>query len=212
MPLSAPLELELHLARRKIPDLSGWRCLEVGGSGGSIATWLAARVVPSGHVLVTDIEPRFLDSLKLPSTEVRRHNVATDPLPESAFDLVHARLVPVHLPEREKVAGGKVLALEVKLDKPLPPESTVFARVRPESVSQLILMSSATSDDSTRTKITVKATLPNVVVPGKWRLEDIFISLPGTNIWQPLEHNQLTFDVQGKQFPIPQKAEVSVAK
>jgi hypothetical protein len=45
---------------------------------------------------------------------------------------------------------------------------------------------------------------------GGWRI--IFISLPGTNGSQPLEHNQLTFEVQGKQFPIPQKAEVSVAK
>jgi hypothetical protein len=35
-------------------------------------------------------------------------------------------------PESE-IAGGKVLALEVKLDKPLPPDTTVFARVRPES-------------------------------------------------------------------------------
>ena len=38
----------------------GWRCLEVGGGGGSIAAWLSDRVGPTGHVLATDLDPRFL--------------------------------------------------------------------------------------------------------------------------------------------------------
>jgi SAM-dependent methyltransferase len=42
---------------------------------------------------------------------VRRHDIATDPLPEAAFDLVHARLVLGHLPEREKALGHMVAAL-----------------------------------------------------------------------------------------------------
>ena len=42
---------------------AGWQCLEVGGGGGSIAAWLARRVGPSGRVLVTDIDPRFLAAL-----------------------------------------------------------------------------------------------------------------------------------------------------
>ncbi|MDQ6907521.1 MAG: SAM-dependent methyltransferase, partial [Chloroflexota bacterium] len=42
---------------------SGWHCLEVGGGSGSIATWLADRVGDTGHVLVTDIDPRFLVTL-----------------------------------------------------------------------------------------------------------------------------------------------------
>ena len=29
---------------------TGWHCLEVGGGGGSIAAWLAARVGPAGRV------------------------------------------------------------------------------------------------------------------------------------------------------------------
>lgn len=79
----------------------GWRCLEVGAGGGSIATWLADRVGCAGHVLVTDIGPRFLNALAAaghPHVEVRRHDVAADPLPEGAFDLIHARLVLLHIP------------------------------------------------------------------------------------------------------------------
>ena len=90
----------------------GWRCLEVGGGSGSIATWLADRVGPTGRVLVTDIDPRFLETLKLPNLEVRRHNIVSDPLPEKAFDLVHARLVLIHLSERDKVLKRMVAALK----------------------------------------------------------------------------------------------------
>ena len=90
----------------------GWHCLEVGGGGGSIAAWLAARVAPTGHVLVTDIDTRFLETLQLPRTEVRRHDVATDPLPESTFDLVHSRLVLQHVDRRETALARMVAALK----------------------------------------------------------------------------------------------------
>jgi len=99
-----------HLGDRGIQ--AGWRCLEVGGGGGSIARWLSERVGPTGHVLVTDIDTRFLETLNLPNIEVRRHNIASDPLPEGAFDLVHARLVLMHLPERERVLARLVAALK----------------------------------------------------------------------------------------------------
>ena len=99
---------------RQLEDVGvspGFHCLEVGG-GGSIAAWLAARVAPTGHVLVTDIDPRFLESMNLPHTEVIRHDIATDPLPEAAFDLIHSRLVLVHVAEREKALARMVAALK----------------------------------------------------------------------------------------------------
>ena len=99
-----------HLRDRGVAP--GWRCLEVGGGSGSIASWLADRVGPTGHVLVTDIDPRFLESLQLPNLEVRRHDIASDPLPKAAFDLVHARLVLLHLPEREKALARMIEALK----------------------------------------------------------------------------------------------------
>jgi SAM-dependent methyltransferase len=99
-----------HLEQRGIS--SGWHCLEVGGGGGSIAVWLAARVAPAGRVLVTDIDPRFLESLQSPNLEVRRHDIVNDPLPEAAFDLIHSRLVLLHVPEREKALARMVAALK----------------------------------------------------------------------------------------------------
>jgi ubiquinone/menaquinone biosynthesis C-methylase UbiE len=99
-----------HLEDRGVCE--GWRCLEVGGGGGSITSWLANRVGVSGHVIVTDIDPRFLEPLEAQNIEVRKHNIVSDPLPDSAFDLIHARLVLIHLPEREKVLARLVSALK----------------------------------------------------------------------------------------------------
>ncbi|MPY93072.1 MAG: methyltransferase domain-containing protein [Acidimicrobiia bacterium] len=85
----------------------GWRCLEVGAGGGSIAAWLAERVGPGGEVLATDVSTRHLDALQLANLEVREHDILGDPLPDAHFDLVHARLVAEHLGRRslERMVG-----------------------------------------------------------------------------------------------------------
>ncbi len=90
----------------------GWQCLEIGGGSGSIGRWLADRVGPEGHVLATDIDPRFLAKSDRANLEVRRHDVTTDPLPESAFDLIHARLVLIHVPQRDAALDRLVRALK----------------------------------------------------------------------------------------------------
>jgi ubiquinone/menaquinone biosynthesis C-methylase UbiE len=100
-----------HLERTGIGE--GWHCLEIGGGGGSIADWLAQKVSPSGYVLTTDIDPRFLDALrdrKQANFEVRRHDIAADPLPANAFDLIHERLVLLHVPQREQALRNIVTA------------------------------------------------------------------------------------------------------
>jgi ubiquinone/menaquinone biosynthesis C-methylase UbiE len=91
---------------------SGWQCLEIGGGGGSITSWLAARVGSTGRVVATDIDPRFLKALNHPHVEVWQHNIVSDPLPEAAFDLVHARLVLIHVPQREEVLRRMISALK----------------------------------------------------------------------------------------------------
>ena len=70
----------------------GWMCLEVGGGGGSIARWLGEKVGADGHVVVTDINPRWLD-IQAANVELRRHDIVSDELPEHAFDLIHVHHV-----------------------------------------------------------------------------------------------------------------------
>jgi SAM-dependent methyltransferase len=64
-----------------------------------VPAWLAAQVGTAGRVLATDIDPRWLSNT--PGVEVVRHDVAADPPPDGPFDLVHARLLLVHLRDRE---------------------------------------------------------------------------------------------------------------
>jgi SAM-dependent methyltransferase len=91
---------------------TGWECLEVGGGGGSIATWLAERVAPTGTVLCTDIDPRHVAAGTPPNLHVLRHDIVRDELPAARFDLVHARLVLIHIPERAAVLEKLVITLK----------------------------------------------------------------------------------------------------
>ena len=88
---------------------TGWRCLEVGGGGGSIARWFADRTGPSGGVVVTDINPRWLDAGR-PNIEMRRHDIVADELEPDAFDLAHERLVLQHLPRRREALARMIAA------------------------------------------------------------------------------------------------------
>lgn len=75
----------------------GWRCLEVGAGGGSIAEWLADTVGPEGHVVAADVDTRHLDRLARLNLEVWEHDIVRDPLPDAHFDLVHARHLVEHV-------------------------------------------------------------------------------------------------------------------
>jgi len=100
---------------RHLEDLGvgrGWHCLEIGGGSGTIAKWLADRVGSTGHVLTTDLDTRFLEHFKRSNLKVCRHNVGTDPLPESTFDLIHTRLVLMHVPERDAALAKMISSLK----------------------------------------------------------------------------------------------------
>jgi len=95
----------------RLGPLDGARCLEAGAGTGSVAAWLAERVGPAGEVVATDLRTDRLDWLRGGGVTVLRHDVATDALGEDAFDLVHARLVVQHLPQRHDVVGKLARAL-----------------------------------------------------------------------------------------------------
>ncbi|SHH08586.1 Ubiquinone/menaquinone biosynthesis C-methylase UbiE [Streptoalloteichus hindustanus] len=123
---------------------AGWRCLEVGCGAGSVARWLAGRVGPTGHVLATDTDPRFAEGHGLANLDVRRHDVLVDPLEPATHDLVHARAVLEHIPQRGQALermvaatrpGGWVVVEDFDIGGPMtlataryyPPEHTGLA-------------------------------------------------------------------------------------
>jgi SAM-dependent methyltransferase len=90
----------------------GWHCLEVGGGAGSIASYFSTRIGAEGRVVATDLDTRFLDALDLPNLEVRKHDIVNDTLEESAFDVIHSRLLLEHLPARDEVMKRLTAALK----------------------------------------------------------------------------------------------------
>lgn len=89
----------------------GWRCWEVGAGGTSIVHWLAGRAGRAGYVLATDIDTTLVAAAAGPTVTVLRHDVAADLPPGGGYDLVHARLVLVHVPDREQALASMVRAL-----------------------------------------------------------------------------------------------------
>jgi predicted O-methyltransferase YrrM len=108
-----------------------WNCLEIGAGAGTVATWLAGQVV-DGEVLATDIDTRWLEADTTSNMRVAKHDVVTDPLAESSFDLIHARFVLEHLPERDAVLA--------KLCRSLRPGGLLVV----ESIASFPIASSAT--------------------------------------------------------------------
>jgi SAM-dependent methyltransferase len=99
---------------RHLDDLGigpGWRCWEVGAGGPSVPARLRERVGPGGRVLATDIDLSWLGSSGDRSEgvyEARVHDIGRDAPPAETFDLVHARLLLVHVPDRDRALATMV--------------------------------------------------------------------------------------------------------
>jgi len=106
--LSAMLDgfTRARLSAVDIPVGGAFRCLEVGAGAGSIARWLAGR---GASVVATDLKPRHL--VEEAGIRVLAHDIVTAPVPEPPYDLIHARLLLLHLPERERVLAKLAAAL-----------------------------------------------------------------------------------------------------
>ncbi len=99
---------------RHVDDLGigpGMRCWEVGAGGPSVPLGLARRVGQAGAVVATDIDTSWTRQAAGPVVEVLRHDVAADPPPAGAFDLVHARLVLTHVTDRAEALRRMIGAL-----------------------------------------------------------------------------------------------------
>ncbi|MET7397368.1 methyltransferase domain-containing protein [Dactylosporangium sp. NPDC005572] len=84
----------------------GWRALEIGPGAGTIVAQLARRVGPTGKVVTVDLDPRHVRPA--PGVEIVTGDIRTVELEPGSFDLIHARLVLMHLPDREELLARLV--------------------------------------------------------------------------------------------------------
>jgi SAM-dependent methyltransferase len=87
----------------------GWRCLEAGAGRGSFARWLAARVGPTGRVVAADLDVGLLGDAE--GVELWQMNLVDEELPRAEFDLVHCRLLLLHVPERDELLARLAAAV-----------------------------------------------------------------------------------------------------
>lgn len=87
----------------------GLRCLEIGAGSGSIARWMADRVRPDGGVVAIDLETSPFER-GTATIDVRRHDI-NNGVPGGPYDLIHARLVLMHLPRRRQIVSELFHAL-----------------------------------------------------------------------------------------------------
>lgn len=100
--------LEQHAdptTRRRLAEVGvgpGWRCLEVGAGRGSIARWLAEGVGPTGQVVALDLDTTLMEGLDEDNIDVVAGDVLEIEFERASFDLIHTRLVLMHIPERRR--------------------------------------------------------------------------------------------------------------
>jgi len=110
--MSALLDPMERAAIGRLGVKPGWHCLEVGSGNGSIARILAGLVAPAGHVVASDVDVRYMADLHVPCLEVRRLDVTAGAIEDKAYDLVVARALLHHLPDRRDALERMVEAVK----------------------------------------------------------------------------------------------------
>lgn len=116
-----------------------------------------------------------------------------------------AEPVPFH-------AGGPV-AFIVKLNEPLPKGAHFDFRISPVSADEEIALGSGEPINGSDKEFRVSGALPEAAIPGEWHIKVIWLFLPGAG-WtsNTISPNDLRFQVGGKSYPIPTKADVTLAR
>ncbi|WP_228540159.1 trans-aconitate 2-methyltransferase [Nocardia sp. XZ_19_385] len=74
--------------------------LEIGAGTGTIAEWIAGRD-DGNTVVATDLDIRYLT--EHPGVRAITHDIRTEGFPDNTFDVIHARAVLGHIPQRDAI-------------------------------------------------------------------------------------------------------------
>ncbi len=90
----------------------GWHCLELGAGAGSIASWMADDVGPTGTVTAVDRDASQLRRLgQKGNVSVVEDDLISMSFPENTFDVIHSRSVLMHVDAADAVVAKLVPAL-----------------------------------------------------------------------------------------------------
>lgn len=124
--------------------------------------------------------------------------------PQSKASVQMAKFGPFH--------PGEPITFNVKLNESMPKGAHFAFRISPVSTDDEVDLGAGQAIDAAQTEFRVSGTLPESAVPGKWHIAVIWLFLPGVS-WthSTIIPNDVTFEVEGKPYPIPTKAQVTIA-
>lgn len=108
---------------------------------------------------------------------------------------------------------GETIAFNVKLNEPLPKGAHFDFRISPVSADEELAFGSGEPASGSDTVFRVSGKLPEGAFPGEWHISVIWLFLPGAG-WthRSISPNDLRFQVEGKPYPIPTQADVTIAR
>jgi hypothetical protein len=107
---------------------------------------------------------------------------------------------------------GEQIVFNIKLNESLPKGAHFDFRISPVSADEEIPLGTGEPVNGSDREFRITTKLPEAALPGEWHISVIYFFLPGAG-WtrQTLASNDLKFEVEGKAYPIPTKADVTVA-
>jgi hypothetical protein len=108
---------------------------------------------------------------------------------------------------------GGPIAFDLALNEALPNGARFDFRVSPVAADEEISLGSYRALDDSGKRFRVSGILPEGALPGDWHISVIWLFLPGAG-WthNTIATNSLKFQVEGRPYTIPTKAEVNIAK
>jgi hypothetical protein len=108
---------------------------------------------------------------------------------------------------------GDQIVFNVKLNEPLPKGAHFDFRISPVSADEEIPLGTGEPVNGSDKEFRITTKLPEGALPGEWHISVIYLFLAGAG-WthQTVAPNDLKFEVESKSYPIPTKADVSVAR
>jgi hypothetical protein len=119
----------------------------------------------------------------------------------------------VRMEKPDPIVPGGAVAFTMKLNEPLPAGAHFDFRISPVSADEEIPLGSGEPVKGSNTEFRVAGKLPEGALPGEWHVSVIYLFLPGAG-WthNTIQPNDLRFHVEGRAYPIPTQAEVSLAR
>jgi hypothetical protein len=119
----------------------------------------------------------------------------------------------VQMDKSGSIHAGDPITFTVKLDEPMPKGAHFDFRISPVAADEEIALGPGEPVGGSDTVFHVAGKLPDEALPGDWHIAVVWFFLPGAG-WthRTLGTNDLHFHVEGKAYPIPTKADVTLVR